>query len=151
MLINKLKGAEEFKAIVFPEEYLDNLFKNSTDDVLKAIAKVIAVVLRKQNVPEYDVQNMVDRIKRRKPMGLWDDWEGFDYQKAVKTGEAKQLVKLVCKKVSKGKLPDQIAEELDEDDTKYIKEIYEIAMKYAPEYDAEKVFEELTKKEELVK
>ena len=155
MLINKLKDAEGFKSLELPEEYLSDLFIDSSDDVLKAIAKVIAVVLRKQNIPEDDVQDMVDRIRRRQPMGLWDDWKGFDYQEAVRTGETKgetnKLIKLICKKIQKGKLPDQIAEELDEDDVEYIREIYNIALKHAPAYDIQEIYEELSKKDALVK
>jgi len=112
-------------------------------------------VLRKQNILEDDVQDMVDRIRRRQPMGLWDDWKGFDYQEAVRTGETKgetnKLIKLICKKIQKGKLPDQIAEELDEDDADYIKEIYNIAIKHAPAYDIQEIYEELSKKDALVK
>ena len=88
-------------------------------------------------------------------MGLWDDWKGFDYQEAVRTGETKgetnKLIKLICKKIQKGKLPDQIAEELDEDDVEYIREIYNIAQRHAPAYDTHEIYEELSKKDTLVK
>ena len=149
MLINKLKGADEFRALELPDEYLDSLFKDSSDDVLRAIARVIAVVLRKQNVPEGDVQDMVDRIKRRQPMGLWDDWEGFDYQEAVKTGETKKLVKLVCRKISMGQDVCRISDDLVEDE-ETIREIYDIALSFAPDYDADKIYEDLSKSKEPV-
>lgn len=149
MLINSIKTAEEFKSLRLPEEYLDSLFENSPKDVLKTVARVIAVVLRKQNIPENEIQDLVDQIERKKHMALFDDWKGFDVQEERRKGEELKLIKQVCKKILKGKLPDLIAEELDEDE-EHIREIYDTAIKFAPDYDADKIFEALPKKE-LVK
>ena len=57
---------------------------------------------------------------------------------------------MVCKKLTKGKDVSQIATDLDEDES-HIQEICNIAQKFAPDYDAEKIFEELSKSKELVK
>lgn len=57
---------------------------------------------------------------------------------------------LVCKKIHKKKTPHEIAEELDEDDVNHIQEIYDIALKYAPDYDPEKIYKELVKEKKLV-
>ena len=52
------------------------------------------------------------------------------------------LVQTVCKKLMKGKTPEVIAEELEEDiDT--VKGICEVAKRYAPEYQQEKILKEL--------
>jgi flagellar motor component MotA len=157
MLINSIKSAEEFKNLQLPEEYLDNLFENSPGNVLKVISRVIAVVLRKQNVPENEIQDLVDQIERKKHMALFDDWEGFDVQEERRIGKAEgivegeetKLIKLVCKKMAKGKSVEEIAEVLEED-VEHIREIYDTAVQFAPDYDVEKIFEALPKKE-LVK
>ncbi len=150
MLLNKIKSADEFKALSLPSGYMETLFHNSPEDVLKVIARVIAVILRKQNIPENDIQNLVDRIERRQNMGLFDEWQGFDVQEERRNGEEIKLIKLVCKKIHKKKTPHEIAEELDEDDVNHIQEIYDIALKYAPDYDPEKIYNELVKEKELV-
>ncbi|MBO4976905.1 MAG: hypothetical protein J6C54_04060 [Lachnospiraceae bacterium] len=57
-------------------------------------------------------------------------------------GEEKKLIRQVCKKLSKGKAPDVIAEELEED-LAVIAKICEAASEFAPEYDCDKVYEKL--------
>lgn len=52
------------------------------------------------------------------------------------------LAGLVYRKVLKGKSPEETAEELEEDAGK-IKRIYDAVVKYLPEYDPEKILEEL--------
>ena len=56
---------------------------------------------------------------------------------------------LVCKKLAKGKDLDEIADELEED-VEVIKPMYNVAVKYAPDYDAEKVFEAYKETKEAV-
>ena len=52
------------------------------------------------------------------------------------------LIQTVCKKLMKGKTPEVIAEELEEDiDT--VKGICEVAKRYAPEYQQQKILKEL--------
>lgn len=149
MLINSIKSAEEFKTLQLPEGYLDSLFENSPGNVLRVISRVIAVVLRKQNVPENEIRNLVDQIERKKHMALFDDWEGFDVQEERRNGEEIKLIKQVCKKMQKGQAVEKIAEDLMEDE-EYIQQIYDTTLKFAPDYDVETIFEALPKKE-LVK
>ena len=162
MLINKIKSAEEFKNLTLPENYLNSLLNDSPEDVLKTISRVIAVVLRKQNVPETNIQDLVDKIERRENMGLWDEWHGFDYQevsraseekgieKGIEKGEVLKVIKLVCRKIAIGKSPSQISSDLMEDEDQ-IRQIYDIALKYAPDYDPEEIYKELSDTKELVK
>ncbi len=82
-------------------------------------------------------------------MALFDDWEGFDVQEERRNGEEIKLIKQVCKKMAKGQAVDEIAEALEEDEGN-IQQIYDSAIQFAPDYDAEKIFEALPKKE-LVK
>lgn len=57
-------------------------------------------------------------------------------------GEIKKLVDLVCRKLAKGKDSEAIAEDLEED-LKKVRCICDIAAKYAPDYDREKILQEL--------
>lgn len=144
MLINSIKSAEEFRKLDLPNGYLDDLLKSSPESVLTAISNIVSVVLRKQNVSEDEIWKLKDQIKRRKHMALFDDWEGFDVQAERKKGEEIHLIKIVCKKILKGLSPEEIADIFEEDEA-HIKEIYTIAKDFAPEYDAEKIYEKLSK------
>ena len=64
------------------------------------------------------------------------------YDDGVTEGEMKLMVSLICKKLSKGKSVNQIADDLEEDVSK-IKEIYDVAKDFAPEYDIKKILEKL--------
>ena len=53
-------------------------------------------------------------------------------------GEGRKLIRLVCRKLRKGKNVQEIAEDLEEDEVR-IEVICDEASKYAPDYDEEKV------------
>lgn len=56
-------------------------------------------------------------------------------------GMAKHRIDLICRKLAKGKTPETIAEDL-EDSLDEVQKICNIAQKYAPNYDEEKILEE---------
>ena len=169
MLINSIKNAEEFKNLNLPDDYLQTLFENSSSDVLNVIAKVIAVVLRKQNVPENEIQKLIDQIKERKHMALFDDWEGFDVQKERKIGEQigikkgkkigeqigekngaeKQNIKLICSKMSQGWDISKISNLL-EIDADYVEKVSEIVSTKQLSNEVDAIFYELYKEKEHV-
>ena len=62
---------------------------------------------------------------------------------AYSVGRADTLVRMICKKLQKGKSISEIAQELEtmEDE---IRHIVEIAKRYEPEYDIEAICKELT-------
>lgn len=62
-------------------------------------------------------------------------------------GEQKKLIRLICKKMAKGKIPEVIADELEEDEM-VIQGIYETALTFAPDYDCNKIYEEWKKSQE---
>ena len=64
----------------------------------------------------------------------------------IETGRKRTIVVQVCKKLQKGCSVEETAEMLEED-TETIREIYEIAKAYAPEYDAEKICKEYDRHE----
>lgn len=74
----------------------------------------------------------------------------FNFEKRLKTvreegrEEGADLVRIsqICKKLSKGKSIQMIADELEED-VEYVKRICQIAERFAPEYDVNKIYSEL--------
>lgn len=153
-LINKLRGSEEFRNLKeIPKEYFDNLEKNTPDYLLKLIGKIIAVLLYRMNVPRKEVEEFTDQITRREFDMLFDSFEAYDVQETRRIsreegrneGEQRKLIQLICKKLQKNVSIPEIADMLEEDvDT--IQNICNVASKYAPEYDIDKIMEELSYK-----
>ena len=69
---------------------------------------------------------------------------GYDkgLEKGIEKGRTDLLVSQICKKLSRGLSIDRIAKELEED-PEHISKIYDIAQKYAPDYNPESVLREL--------
>lgn len=98
----------------------------------------------------------VRKIKASEKMGVkyMQTWEELAYARQEgreegrmegrQEGRMEELVKLICKKTAKNKTIEKIADELEEE-IGYIQPIYEIAIKFAPEYDYKKVYEEYCK------
>ena len=63
-------------------------------------------------------------------------------EKGIEKGRTDLLVSQICKKLSRGLTIDRIAKELEED-PEHISRIYDIALKYAPDYNPESVLKEL--------
>ena len=57
-------------------------------------------------------------------------------------GEVRKVISLICKKLRKGQPAVQIADALEED-VAYVENICNIAQKYAPDYDVDKIFQEV--------
>lgn len=63
-------------------------------------------------------------------------------EQGMEQGEQYKLISLIVRKMKKGKEPAQIAEELEED-LAAVDSIYKEAEKFAPDYDADKIWEAL--------
>ncbi|WP_051204420.1 hypothetical protein [Butyrivibrio sp. VCD2006] len=63
-----------------------------------------------------------------------------EFKQGLEQGEDRKLVKQICKKLTKGKDVKTIADELDED-IELVSGICDVAKDYAPEYDADKVYD----------
>ena len=57
-------------------------------------------------------------------------------------GQILKLITQICRKLSKNKLPETIAEELEED-LSFVETVCEVAKQFAPEYNAEEIYEKL--------
>lgn len=66
------------------------------------------------------------------------------YEEAYEDGMTAQLVDLVCRKLVKGRTLEIAAAELEKD-VEEIRHIYTVAAEFAPDYDREKIMEELQK------
>ena len=154
-LINQLQSSSEFHDLKdIPKEYMEHLTENTPDYLLKIIGKVIAVLLHKLNVPDEEVYDITDQITRRQFSMMFDNFQAYDVQETRRVsreegrleGEQLLLIKLVIKKLEKNYSAEQIAEILEESlDT--IQPIYDTVLRQAPDYDADKVFEELNSNE----
>ena len=77
-------------------------------------------------------------------------WEELAYARdeghaeGVSEGENLSIIKMVCKKLQKGKTPEEISEDLEADLNEMLR-IYNAAKEYSPDYDAEKIYERLYK------
>lgn len=70
-----------------------------------------------------------------------DALEKIGYDKGIETGASKNLISLVCRKLKKGFSASEIAD-LFEEDIHTIQKIYDIAAKYAPDYDESQILNE---------
>lgn len=57
-------------------------------------------------------------------------------------GEKKTLIRMVCRKMAKGKIVSEIADDLEEEAAE-IDKIYQAALKYAPDFDVDEIYEAL--------
>ena len=110
--------------------------------------KVIDETYRKRIKEELEMTQIVkmifdDGLKEGLEQGLEQGLErGIEQgiEQGQKLGAEYKLVELSCIKLKKGKIPEQIAEELEEE-TKVIADICKAAGPFAPNYDCEKVYQ----------
>lgn len=100
------------------------------------------------------IHERVKKIRASEKMGvkymqLWEEKayirdEGIEegLAKGLEKGHSLMLIHMVCKKLRKGKNIEEIAEELEEEHEE-IRKICNAAKKFAPDYDAEKIYEQL--------
>ncbi|MCM1386155.1 MAG: hypothetical protein NC231_02410 [Bacillus sp. (in: Bacteria)] len=82
---------------------------------------------------------------------IWSDGEQKGMEKGMEQGMEKgiergsnmKLITQICLKLQKGKTPNQIADDLEEE-LSVVESIYEIARKLAPSYDCEEIYRILT-------
>ena len=65
------------------------------------------------------------------------------YDRGIAEGSEKRLITSICKKMKKGKNPEVIAEELEEEDFSLVCKIYGIAKGFAPDYAVEAIYNKL--------
>ena len=89
MLINKLRNAEDFKALKeIPAEYFEELSEKTPQYLLELIGKIIAVFLYRLNVPRREVEQFTDQIKGGEFQMLFDSFEAYDVQETRRVSRA---------------------------------------------------------------
>ena len=146
-LINKLRSSEEFKNLKeVPKEYFEHLGEHTPEYLLKLISKIIAVLLYRMNVPRKEVEQFTDQIIGREFDMLFDSFEAYDVQETRRIsreeGRLEDRIEIICKKLAKNKGVSEIADALEEEQD-VIQEICNVAAKYAPDYDVDKIMEEM--------
>ena len=74
----------------------------------------------------------------------WEEVKMNILELGIQQGIEQGLVEIVCKRLTKGYTIEEIADMLEEDEAT-IQKIVDIAQKYAPKYDIEKILKELRK------
>ena len=144
--INNSEEKLEKMFSVYDEIYgrLDKELENGnlSEISFHAIIRLIHKVAYKLTMKCENVQKKVGDIMGGKVLDL-PEFVAYDQAKAE--GEMSILVSLICRKLQKGKNVLQIAEDLDED-VDEIEFIFNIAAKYAPDYDADRVLKAVLEK-----
>ena len=124
--------------------------KGKVSDELKDFLKAVNGQFSNSEFSD-KIKEEVERIKRsseirREFMALYlhdEDIRRDSLERGIEQGETKKLIKLICKKIQKGKFLEEISDDLEEEQEN-IRPIYEIAKQCAPEYDCDKIYEQLT-------
>lgn len=83
---------------------------------------------------EYDEEAVMEGFRQR----AYEEGEADGLEK----GENQHLISQICKKMSKGKVVEQIANELEEDVSR-IQRIYDVAIEFGPDYNVEKIMKKM--------
>ena len=111
------------------------LCKNQEIDT--ELALTTGAITRSQRL----INNVLSSEKKGEQVNMCKALEELEQQGMLR-GEIRKTIQLVMKKVRKNYTPEETAEMLEED-LAAVQRIYEIANKYAPDYDEEKICEEL--------
>ena len=98
---------------------------------------------------EAKVKDAIERGLWRKEYMTLKDKLDEEFDRGIEQGRMLDRIEMVCGKLSKGLDAATIADHLDLP-IDQVKEIIEVSEKYAPDYDAEKIYEELTKEKAAV-
>ena len=105
--------------------------KTKNPGILEAIRELRRLSLDSPIKWRYDAYMKRKRDEKAREAYVWEEGEA--------RGENYKLVSMVCRKLRKGKEPERIAEELEEE-VELIQRICQTAKEFGPGYDEEKVF-----------
>lgn len=120
------------------EEY-QHLDSDAFDVIAEYTNSKELVNIKEESIAEGGKYNMCKAIKELITIG---HNEGISIGRSE--GEKRALIRMVCRKMAKGKIVSEIAEDLEEDISE-IDRIYQAALKYAPDYNIDKIYEVLKK------
>ena len=155
-----LKAIEDDSIVKEPEELYEwaKLFKATTWEELKMLAEkneyIADTVVTLRQLSEDEKIRMQCEARERYEHDIAsyirqgrDEGYQLGEQAGREEGDIKRILTLICKKLIKGKSLEDIADDLEEniDD---IRPMYEAALAFSPDYNAEKVFEAYRKNKE---
>ena len=116
----------------------ESTYENAVNDDLKEVHEMVEIL---KIDPETTIScvRLLEKLERSRREG---EIQGEAKGKAE--GRLQELIIQICKKLKKNKSVEDIAEELEEE-LSVIEPIYNVARKFAPDYDTEAVFEHLVK------
>lgn len=132
-VIERMERLDEGDRVSF-QKWLENVLLASTRGTNQKTVRAIIEMIRSGKGGSKMIHGIQMIIQGEYNRGIAD---------GEMKGKSKTLINLVCKKLRKGKAPETIAEELEED-IAVLSRIVEIAQKYAPDYDEELIYQELT-------
>ncbi len=114
MLVDKLRSAADFGNLrEIPEEYFENLSRNSPESVLKLIGKILSVLLLRMNVPKEEAAEFADRIERRDFTVLFENFEAYDVQETRRISRAEGKAEAILELLSDlGKIPETVKDDI---------------------------------------
>ena len=117
-------------------------YQTNGDTLRDAVSKAVDDCIRDDILKEFLLQNKAEVVKmtifeydeEQHKQTIHDE----GYEEGYGSGELSKLVGQICRKLKKGKEPETIAEELEED-LETVQHICEIAKRYVPEYDVAEI------------
>ncbi len=114
--------------------------KTKNPGILEAIRELRRLSLDSPIKWRYDAYMKRKRDEKAREAYVWEEGEAKGRAEGRTEGESYRLVNQVCRKLRKGKEPERIAEELEEE-VGLIQSICQAAEEFGPEYDEGKVFD----------
>ena len=128
------------------EEAVDGAISKSLNEgVLKDLLKKNRAEVRNVVLTEYNEELHLKNVRECGYEEGYDNGYDSGYGSGLDQGRMQNQIELVIKKVRKGQSLERIADALETSEDQ-LKEIYEAVVKAAPEYDLERIKEELKTK-----
>lgn len=139
--VDKVRGyAEEMSVDEAVDRAVDECIRQG---ILKEFLLQNKAEVKHMSIFEYNEED-VRRVIREE---AYEDGIEEGEKRGEKNGDLRRLVSQICKKMKKNQSLEKIAEDLVEE-VLVIEPVYHTAKKFAPEYDPDKVFEQLRTKNE---
>lgn len=81
LLIDKIKSSNDFELLKeIPKEYVDRVIEDTPNELLKMIADIVKNFLEKVNVPPEEIENITEKIYKRRFIEMFTMFEEYDVQ-----------------------------------------------------------------------
>ncbi|MCR5701084.1 MAG: Rpn family recombination-promoting nuclease/putative transposase [Lachnospiraceae bacterium] len=153
MRVLNLKAIEDDSIDKEPKELYEwaKFFKATTWEEIKMLAQnneyIAGTVVRLKKLSDDEKIRMQCEARQdyeRTIASYRADGIRVGRDEGIKEGDTLRLLSLIRKKLAKGKELEEIADDLEEE-VNTIKPMYDVAIKFSPDYDVEKIFEEYKK------